>query len=664
MSTSPIRRAHLIAPFGTGSILVAPDGTAMMAAGLDHWYRYREDGTTADIELQEYKFHEWRLQARLGVDHFRLPPDYRTPQRGRPGTNTRLTVPFLRFPRWHFCWRCRRLEELPLTVTGRQRCGFCRGSGKRSFLAQVPFVVMCDRGHLQDFPWRDWVHGKADTQCAGEMRLETQGGGTLADQVVRCSCGRHRSLARIVESKRDVGTSFLSEHLDEAPDVQYLCRAVSPQHGSTARAGECGRPLHGSLRSSSNLYFADVRSAIYLPSSASNAPSDLRALLDTPQLAVTVNEILGAALHSGGANDQLIAVVLRARAKEAFPRSEHNSTSGPEIRNALADYSDDELVAAARDAFHDRERLPGIASGSLPRGQASSDDAEDDDESTFRIEESDVLRQPQASSDLTVATTDHLAYGGVTRSAFDRVRLVERLRETRILVGFDRVFPQSSLTASDKRGQLWAASPAPPWLPGYIVHGEGLYLELAEPRVRAWEALERVQERVARLQLHYSGAQQARGLPERHLSARFVLVHTLAHVLMNQMTVECGYSTAALRERLYVSSSTDRARAAFMIYTAAGDAEGTMGGLVRMGRPTYLERVVDGALEASQWCASDPVCMEIGSSVGQGPDSCNLAACHTCTLVPETACEEFNRFLDRGLLIGSIDDPDLGFFSS
>jgi hypothetical protein len=102
--------------------------------------------------------------------------------------------------------------------------------------------------------------------------------------------------------------------------------------------------------------------------------------------------------------------------------------------------------------------------------------------------------------------------------------------------------------------------------------------------------------------------------------------------------------------------------AGVLIYTAAGDAEGTMGGLVRMGKSGYLEPVIERALDAASWCSADPVCMEMGSSGGQGPDSCNLAACHNCALVPETACERFNRYLDRALVNGSLNDPTMGYF--
>jgi hypothetical protein len=189
-----------------------------------------------------------------------------------------------------------------------------------------------------------------------------------------------------------------------------------------------------------------------------------------------------------------------------------------------------------------------------------------------------------------------------------------------------------------------------------------LFLKLSEPKVAEWGLQPEVVERVNKLRGFYDAARKRRSLRPRDLSARFLLVHTLAHVLINQLTFECGYSSAALKERLYVSGEQGREQAAVLIYTAAGDAEGTMGGLVRMGKPTYLEDVLDAALRGASWCASDPVCMEIGSRSGQGPDSCNLAVCHSCGLVPETACEEFNRFLDRGVLVGTTENPRIGFF--
>src|SRR5439155_20012457 len=125
---------------------------------------------------------EWRLQRVLAVTHFRLPPDYRVWRYSDPPPNVFLTVPTLRFPRWHFCPSCHRLSEFPLTQRGRIRC---TGEGCRRFLAQVPFVAMCDYGHIQDFPWREWVHRSRNPPCQAQLYLYATGGATLAAQKVK-----------------------------------------------------------------------------------------------------------------------------------------------------------------------------------------------------------------------------------------------------------------------------------------------------------------------------------------------------------------------------------------------------------------------------------------------------------------------------------------------
>lgn len=241
--------------------------------------------------------------------------------------------------------------------------------------------------------------------------------------------------------------------------------------------------------------------------------------------------------------------------------------------------------------------------------------------------------------------------------------LVHKLRETRVLVGFTRVFPNAAAAPQEKMRLLRRDPISESWLPAYLVYGEGLFFELREALVSKWERLPEVVERVRGLDARYRNMQRTRRQPVEPIVPRFVLLHTLAHLLMNRLTFECGYSSAALRERLFVSANEQAPMAGVLIYTAAGDAEGTMGGLVRMGQPGYLEPMIRRALEAASWCSADPVCAEMGRRGGQGPDSCNLAACHGCALVPETACERFNRVLDRGCVVGDIDSPGLGFFT-
>jgi hypothetical protein len=243
------------------------------------------------------------------------------------------------------------------------------------------------------------------------------------------------------------------------------------------------------------------------------------------------------------------------------------------------------------------------------------------------------------------------------------VRSVDVLRETRALRGFTRV-RDDVLKLSVGKSLLRRRSlpPDQDWLPAYVVKGEGVYFELDPENLAAWEARAEVQARADKITQHYGQVASQRGLQNRTLSPRFVLLHTLGHLLINQLVFACGYSSASLRERLYVSTTPGREMAGLLIYTAAGDSEGTMGGLVRMARPDNLRSVFASALSDARWCSTDPVCMDAGEK-GQGPDSCNLAACHGCALLPETSCEEFNRFLDRGMVIGTFEDPSLGLFA-
>jgi hypothetical protein len=128
---------------------------------------------------------------------------------------------------------------------------------------------------------------------------------------------------------------------------------------------------------------------------------------------------------------------------------------------------------------------------------------------------------------------------------------------------------------------------------------------------------------------------------------------------MRQLALDCGYSSTALRERLYVDNG-DTPMAGFLIYTATTDDDGTLGGLQREGTPERMERTIKAAIQAQTWCSSDPLCIE---DLLAGQSSMSLAACHACVLSPETSCEDFNKFLDRALLVGSPSNPSLGFFS-
>ncbi|MFI7640593.1 DrmB family protein [Nonomuraea sp. NPDC049400] len=626
MTNGSIRRAQLISPFGVGAMTVLVDGSSVITCGLDHWFEGE------DVDVGAYRIDEWRLQRRLRVNHFRLPPDHRTPYQGMPKTpNLRLAIPFLRFPTWSFCPYCKRLEQQPLALQGKARCPDSRHqhSGKPAIkgpaMSQVPFVVICEKGHIGDFPWREWVHRSIQPTCRGTLRLHAVGTGSLSGQLIRCEgCDKSRSLEGVTTATSVDGepTTVLTSRLEKGAD--YSCRGWRPWLGEATQP--CGQPLRGSLRGASNVYFPLVESSIYLPQSASSTPPKLLEILNRPDFVTA----LQFARKTGEVTSKTIRII--------------------DEYDILTPFTDADIQAA----------LDEVSGGEKAEHVYDFDELSPTE---WRRPEYDMLRHGIDHPNLVV-TTATSPYGDAITEAFSRVRLVESLRETRALWGFTRL-TSSGHKLKDGKSQLWKEQPSPArdWLPAYTVSGEGIYLELDEQQLQSWERREEVQRRAQLIARRYMSVVRDRLLAPREVTPRFILIHTVAHLLINQLIFECGYSTASLRERLYVADERGSTMAGLLIYTAAGDAEGTMGGLVRMGKPGHLERAWSAALASAEWCSTDPLCMEAGEG-GQGPDSCNLAACHSCALLPETACEEFNRFLDRGLVIGSLKEPELGFFNS
>lgn len=296
-------------------------------------------------------------------------------------------------------------------------------------------------------------------------------------------------------------------------------------------------------------------------------------------------------------------------------------------------YSIEQLVSAV----HERRR--------------SESDAAPSSDATLRREEFQALQrgkaersrdQQFAAHEVTVPTELNPWLG--------RVTIATRLREVRALQSFSRVLPNTAEPAS-------LAVEEVDWLPAIEVKGEGVFLELSIEELERWEASDAVQARVGPLRQGDVDRHERWGVaPSREITPRLVLVHTLAHALIDEVALSSGYPSASLRERLYVGNDM----AALLIYTATSDAAGSLGGVAAQGEPDVLGPMFLEAVRRQSWCSSDPVCIETEVT---GVDSLNRAACHSCLLLPETSCEEMNVFLDRALLVGTPDQPELGFFS-
>jgi hypothetical protein len=285
-----------------------------------------------------------------------------------------------------------------------------------------------------------------------------------------------------------------------------------------------------------------------------------------------------------------------------------------------------------------------------------------------------IGREPddQGPSEFEAEVYTQTELPGQLAAFFSHVVLVHRIREVRALRGFCRVNPPlggdaySTPCAPISRRRVSREPNEQNWLPAIEVRGEGIYFELDPARVRDWETDENVKTRVQVLRdsLRTAWTRRFRNEPpeEAYPTARYVLLHTLSHLLIKQLSIECGYSSASLRERLYVRGEEEAAgELGILIYTATTGADGTNGGLVRQGHPDRFVDIFLSALEGAGWCSSDPLCYECR---GQGSDALNLAACHACCLVSETSCEHHNTFLDRGLVVGLPGRPSLGYFAS
>tara|TARA_R110002094_G_scaffold54170_1_gene65439 strand:+ start:175 stop:1413 length:1239 start_codon:yes stop_codon:yes gene_type:complete len=235
-----------------------------------------------------------------------------------------------------------------------------------------------------------------------------------------------------------------------------------------------------------------------------------------------------------------------------------------------------------------------------------------------------------------------------------------RLREVRAITGFTRINPPGDPDAPDIAKLSLEKMP---WLPAIEVRGEGIFLALKEERLSTWESQPEVQSRAADCHELYRADWKSRygeqSEPITPISARFMVCHTLAHALMRQLTLECGYSSASLQERIY-SANCDDPMAGVLIYTATTDSDGTLGGLQRQGHGRRFAGILRRAIQGIEWCSSDPLCITdmMGAS-----GSFSKSSCHSCVLAPETSCESFNYFLDRALLVGLPENPKIGLFS-
>jgi hypothetical protein len=464
----------------------------------------------------------------------------------------------------------------------------------------------------------NWVHG--GTQPEGHHNLRLRAGrssGALSGIEITCSCGAHKTMAG----------AFNEQSLSK---IGVTCSGGRPWLGQEAdrnNTTHCGQHLIVVQKGASNVYFSQVRSSIHLPQWEKSVDRRL----------VEVLEKNWGFLTTGMENGNFQKMRFELVAERSFAEDKK------EI------YTEKLLEAATK-------RIAG----------GDSSDTDDSEEKYRKMEYDAILAEAGGENqDFFVTKNQANTYedsesGGAICNGFSSIGLLHKLRETRAFVGFSRWLPDDGKSLTDRKNFIKLGQRIE-WLPAIVVRGEGVFFEFNERRLKEWASKDEVIIRAKYLSDNYNRQREVKGQLRREIKPEFILIHTFAHLVINQFSYECGYGSSALRERIYCNLEfPNETMNGVLIYTASGDSEGSLGGLVRQGKQGNLETIVYNAIENARWCSSDPICID---SKGQGPNSCNLAACHNCALLPETCCEESNMLLDRAMIIGELDKHLLGYFN-
>lgn len=573
---------------------------AVMPLGLENWETNQETRISDD-----------RLAKRLNVNEFHQPiPAVNKASYDSNENRFKGIVPVTRFPLWHFCPSCRAMKKAAIFHHSAPTCEACTskssGQSRRAQagkkMVPVRFAVACSDGHIDDFPWAWWAHGCSDSCESPSLKLLQTNGAGLSGLKVVCNSADCSSRGKGQTLQKAGNPEFLEKNLP--------CSGNRPWLGNEKGLHEaCNSVPRLIQRGSSNTYFADIKTSILIPPFS----EQYFQALDSSLFSNAINNF---GLEDGVPNPAIFKFVAQQLGLSA-----------------------EKLEAA----YHKKQDQI-----------SNSNRSEEMTEEAFRLAEYEVLKgdASQLKDDLRICQKNLHNLEGELQQAIDSLVAVEKLVETRCLTGFRRLDPNEGRLAKLSATHI-------PWLPAIRGTGEGIFIELNKELLSQWSQRDDVKNRISQMRHNMHRYDLAQPKSTENLTPQFVLLHTLAHCLSTRLSFEAGYGSSSIRERLY--SSEEHSMNGLMLYTSEAGSEGTLGGLVLAAEPDAFSSLLYGALDDAIHCSNDPLCEE---STGQGPGAINLAACQGCTLIPETSCEEANFFLDRVLLIGNAEHPELGFFSN
>jgi len=469
---------------------------------------------------------------------------------------------------------------------------------KRS-VVPVRFVRACRSGHIGDIDWYEFAHG-GKTECRRQLRIEERGTtGDLSEVWVRCECGKGERNMLQASEQRLVALGH--------------CDGNRPWLGPYTKE-KCGEPNRLLIRTASNAYFSQLMSVISLPGRNENVREAVETVWD----------------FIGEVEDLDMLKYERKKAK---------------VNKILEGFSDDEIFAEIKvRRGQSLQQAKSIKQAEMETLTASKEQLGDD----------------RPDGNFYARTLPKSEWDALWMRNVERVVLVHRLREVVAQVGFTRFEAISPDIDGELEMGVRRASLARElsWLPAIENRGEGIFIQFNKKAVEKWLGRDDVIQRGEMLERgHRIWAEERNASGRKFPGLPYILFHSFSHLMVTAVSLECGYPASSIRERIYAIPDVGYG---VLLFTGTSDAEGTLGGLIQVGR--RIQEHVRDALEMGELCSNDPVCAQHDPANPHERRFLHGAACHGCLLISETSCEQHNEFLDRALVVPTVDNLGIEFF--
>jgi hypothetical protein len=586
---TPVRFSHLMSYAGVGAIVRGAEDKLMVVTDIRYW-NDKSGGMASEIIP-----YVTRVSMALDIDkELRMPPKAQANERGEIDGSY---LPAVLFPTYAKCQKCGLLHNNPWRKDNKRLTDkvFCEVKKCEGNLEQITWCAVSNKGHLSEVPWHYICHQNSDKKCkadyeANYLKFDTDTNGKRIIKCDRCQSSNYYDKAKLnIINGVQPWIYEKAPKLEEEDIVEVL---------------EVNNP---------GVYLSEwVNALVIPPESRISKTSVVDRLFKNSKFLREIDSIKGlrkkgklkeAATEYRCSVDEIKLAL--EEIKKGYPYFEENITAG-------------ELIEDEYQAF--LEELENVA--------------DDEDFVTLhKTKELEELKNKNISIEL--------------KSIIEMISnhiVATRLREIQVFKGFyrgqqkdedDNLVPPNIVGESS-------------WLPAIELFGEGVFFSIKEEILIKWEALPTVRKRADEILKRYENSEVTLLHRDIEITPRFLLLHTLAHLLIRELESTAGYPAASLKERIY--SSRDRKMAGILIYTTVADIVGSLGGIVESAEPKEFLILMDGVFKHARWCSLDPVCTE---HEGQGPGWLNRAACHACTLIPEPSCEYGNVFLDRVFVKGS-----------